>query len=147
MAQTFVFDAEEAFVAKVRELRTQGITSADMDLYMPSPPHGLEEVLAEKESPLRFFALGGATSGFVVGLCFTIFTALWWPLITGGKPIVSLPPYLLIGYILTILFGAVVTFGGFLLLARLPSISRMTDPQERFTNQFVIVLRGREDQP
>ena len=144
MAQRFAFDAEEDFVAKVRALKEQGVPSAAMDLYMPYPAHGIEQILQEKESPIRFFALGGATSGFVAGLVFTIFTVLWWPLITGGKPIVSLPPFLLIGYILTILFGAVITFVGFLLLARLPSVSRLADPEERFTNQFVIVLREPE---
>jgi hypothetical protein len=43
-----------------------------------------------------------------------------WPLITGGKPIVSLPPFVIIAFELTILFGALSTVLGLLITARLP---------------------------
>lgn len=141
MSQRFSFEQEQDFMDKLRELLHSGTDPKRIELHMPYPPHGIEELMGEKESWVRFFSLGGAVTGFLTGLGFASFTALWWPLITGGKPILSLPPYLLIGYILTILFGALATFGGFLLLARMPSVKRMTGP-EQFGNEFVIEVEG-----
>ena len=40
---------------------------------------------------------------------------------TGGRPIITFPPYLIITYELTILFGIVFTVIGFFVSARLPN--------------------------
>jgi molybdopterin-containing oxidoreductase family membrane subunit len=45
-----------------------------------------------------------------------------WPLITGGKAIVSLPPFVVIAFELTILCAALMTVAGFLLSSRLPRL-------------------------
>ena len=39
----------------------------------------------------------------------TIWMSYDWPLIVGGKPIASIPPYVVIGFELTILMGALST--------------------------------------
>jgi hypothetical protein len=88
---------------------------------------------------VRFFALAGAGAGTVTGFAFTILTMTSWPLIVGGKPIVSLPPFLIIAFALTILFGSLSTFLGFLFLARLPSI-RTIRSGEDYGNAFVIIV-------
>jgi hypothetical protein len=43
-----------------------------------------------------------------------------WPLVTGGKPIVSIPAFVVIAFELTILFGALSTVVGLFISARLP---------------------------
>jgi molybdopterin-containing oxidoreductase family membrane subunit len=45
-----------------------------------------------------------------------------WPIITGGKAIVSLPPFVVIAFELTILFAALMTVAGFLLSSGLPRL-------------------------
>jgi Protein of unknown function (DUF3341) len=105
----------------------------------------VEAILAQKPSRLRFFALFGGLSGFCGGLALTIGTVLSWPIMTGGKPIISLPPFLIIAYLLTILLGSLGAFAGFLLLARLPSAQGLPCPEQEWGNQFVIVCRAGED--
>ncbi|MGZ8432659.1 MAG: quinol:electron acceptor oxidoreductase subunit ActD, partial [Candidatus Deferrimicrobiaceae bacterium] len=72
-----------------------------------------------------------------------ILTTLSWPLIVGGKPIVSVPPFLIIAFALTILFGALSTFAGFLLLSRLPSLQGIRS-EEEYGNAFVILVEDGE---
>jgi len=60
--------------------------------------------------------------GAAIGFGLTIATSLSYPLIVGGKPIISLPPFLIIVFELTILFGGLLTLGGMLLNARLPRV-------------------------
>ncbi|MBI4544554.1 MAG: DUF3341 domain-containing protein, partial [Gemmatimonadetes bacterium] len=66
------------------------------------------------------FTLVGGLTGAATGFALPIFTSLDWPLITGGKPIISLPPFVIIAFELTILFGALSTVLGLLINARLP---------------------------
>ena len=65
-----------------------------------------------RKSPVRFYTLAGGLLGCVLGLWFTIWTVQSWPLLTGGKPIVSLPPFLVIAFELTILIGGLFTVAG-----------------------------------
>lgn len=144
MNEPMVFTEKEAFLAKLRELKVDGRTWKDMRIHLPFEVPEVEEILEVSPGGMRFFAVSGGLAGFLGGLTFTIYTALSWPLITGGKPIVSIPPFLLIAYILTILVGALVSFGGFLLLARLPNLKDIAAPEE-FGNLFVIILEDREE--
>lgn len=140
MAQTFLFDDQETFLARLRELRAQGKTAGDLRLYLPWAVTEVEEILDLSPGGVRFFAVLGGLSGFLSGLALTIYSVTSWPIIVGGKPIVSMPPFLLISYILTILFGGLLTFAGFIILARLPSPAQIRQPED-FGNRFAIVVR------
>jgi hypothetical protein len=97
----------------------------------------VERLLHPEPSRLKFFTLIGAVAGLISGFALTIGTALDWPLITGGKPIVSLPPYIIIAFELTILFGGVLTFVGFLILSRMPDLKAIVSGEEP-GNDFII---------
>jgi molybdopterin-containing oxidoreductase family membrane subunit len=99
----------------------------------------VDEILPQPRSRVRFFALAGAGAGTVTGFAFTILTMLSWPLIVGGKPIVSIPPFIIIAFALTILFGSLSTFLGFLILSRLPSIRTLRSGED-YGNAFVILI-------
>lgn len=145
MGLEFRFDSEHEFMDKLRELTVQsGLTHEDVTTFTPYPVHGLEEVLGEPASGVKFFTLTGGVSGFLTGLIFTIYTVSVWPLTTGGKPLISLPPFILIAYVLTILFGSLASLVGFLLLARLPDV-RQVLPAEEYGNQFVIVVKKEKE--
>ncbi|MGD8277407.1 MAG: DUF3341 domain-containing protein, partial [Gemmatimonadota bacterium] len=62
----------------------------------------------------------GGLTGAAAGFALPTWTSLDWPLITGGKPIISLPAWVIIGFELTVLFGALSTVLGLFILARLP---------------------------
>ncbi len=131
------------FLAKLKELIEGGVPRRDISLFTPYPVHEAEHLIKEPPSKLKYFTFLGAISGLFTGFAFTIYTALSWPLITGGKPFVSIPAYVIIAFELTILFGALASFAGFLLLSRLPSIKRITSPVEH-GNNFVIKVNVSE---
>ena len=72
-------------------------------------------------------------------MAFTIYTVLSWPLMVGGKPIVSIPAFVIIAFELTILFGALATLTGFLILAGLPSPKGIAGPED-YGNRFVLLV-------
>jgi hypothetical protein len=139
MKKQWAFDDKEPFVGKLRELLKSGVKSDQVRIITPFHVHEAEHLLHEKPSPLKFFTLTGALLGGLTGFAFTIGTVLHWPLITSGKPLISIPPFIIIAFELTILFGALASFLGFLILGRFPSLQNITTPEE-FANQFVIIV-------
>jgi len=99
----------------------------------PVPHHAIDEALAKPPSPVRVFTLIGCILGAITGLALTVGASLHYPLITGGKPIVSIPPFLIIVFELTILFGGLLTLAGMLLHARLPRVHILPAYDPRFS--------------
>jgi len=64
-------------------------------------------------------------TGAATGFAFTTWTSMDWPLVTGGKPIFSIPAYVVIAFELAILFGALSTVIGLFINAGLPNLRRM----------------------
>jgi hypothetical protein len=135
----YSYPSKAEFLNKLKELIEEGVSRKSISVFTPYPVHEAEELVKEPPSKLKYFTFLGAISGFIAGFAFTIYTALNWPLITGGKPFVSIPAYVIIAFELTILFGALASFAGFLLLAKLPSIKGITAPVE-YGNDFVIIV-------
>ena len=104
--------------------------------YSPAPDHALDQALHVSVSPVRTFVLVGGLLGCVLGFAFPIYTVLDWPMITGGKPLISIPPFVVIAFELTILLGAVGGMIGFLVLSGLPRLFGRPAPDPRFTNDM-----------
>jgi len=143
MKNQFVFEEKQQFLQQLEKLVKEGVSPEAITLYTPYPLHEAEEILQIKTSPLRYFTLIGALSGLLFGLFLTIWTSLDWPLIRGGKPILAFPPFIILAFELTVLFGGVISFIGYLLLAKLPSVKRIVQPEE-YGNQFVIHLQNED---
>ena len=112
----------------------------------PVPLHGVDEALGARPSPIRRFTLVGGLLGLLVGWALTIGSVEHYPLIVGGKPIVSLTPFGVIVYICTILFGALFTAAGMMFNARLPRIQVGRGYDSRFTgNRFGLQVICGED--
>jgi len=97
----------DAAVDAIRALRAKGYRN--LTVYTPTPNHEIEEALEHRVSPVRLFTLIGGLTGCTAGFAMTIWMSYDWPLIVGGKPIASIPPYVVIGFELTILMGALST--------------------------------------
>lgn len=115
-----IFAHLDSFTRAIQELRHSGYT--DLIALSPVPRHEIEQLLEEKKSPVRLFALFGGIFGGITALILTIGTSLHYPLMTGGKPIISIPPFLVIVFELVILFGALATILGMLINIQLPRI-------------------------
>ncbi len=139
MSQQFQFSDKHDFLTKLEQLIGSGVAPQKISVVMPYHVHEVDELLKLPPSKLRFFALIGAITGTITGFAFTIFTALHYKLITSGKPHVSIPPFIIIAFALTILFGSLISFAGFLILSKLPSPKSIAAPED-YGNQFVIVV-------
>src|SRR3989441_6742954 len=107
-----VFGHVDATVEAIAQLRGAGHT--DFTVYSPIPRHEIEDALEQPVSPVRMFTLIGGIAGCAIGAWITLYMSYDWPLVLGGKPIGSIPPYVVIMFEMTILFGALSTLLGIL---------------------------------
>jgi len=128
-----VFAHVDTTVDAIERLKAGGYRL--LTVYTPVPvPEVLDAV--DRERPLsrvRLFTLVGALSGTSLGFFLTIYSALRFGQVTGGKPIVSIPPYVVIAFELTILLGGLATLLGMLLLGRIPRLMPSATYDPRFT--------------
>ena len=141
MSEKFSFKNKTEFIKKLTELVKNGVSAKNINVLSPYHIHEVDEILEPPLSKLKFFTLFGALSGLITGFAFTIGASLDWPLMSGGKPIVSIPAFLIIAFELTILFGAIISFIGFLILSRLPGVTQIINPEES-GNEFVILIES-----
>lgn len=127
-----VFPAMDSLLHGIHELKKAG--HENFLVYAPVPHHDIEHALQRPKSPVRVFTLVGALTGFCTGWALTIGSAMHYPLMVGGKPIISIPPFGVLAYILTILFGALATMIGFLINARLPQLRLAAVYDERLSS-------------
>ena len=97
----------DAAADAIRALRARGIR--DMVVYSAAPNHEIEEALEHRVSPVRLITLIGGLTGCAAGFGMTLWMSHDWPVVVGGKPIGSIPPYVVIAFELTILLGALST--------------------------------------
>lgn len=137
MAQTTVlgvFQHVDTAVDAIQTLRRRGF--ARIATYSPVPLPELEEALTGyglPRSPVRLFTLVGGLTGTLSGFGLAIWSSLKWNLITGGKPVVSIPPFVIIAFELTILLGGLCTLLGLFVTARLPGLGFSPRYDPRFT--------------
>src|SRR5688572_21683957 len=114
------YDYLDSTVDAIKALREDGFE--EITAFSPYPEHDIEKALGYGASPVRIFTFFGGLTGAATGFAFTVFTAMDWPLVTGGKPIVSIPTYVIIAFELTILFGVLATVIGVLWNMRIPNL-------------------------
>lgn len=121
-----VFSDGTTAAQAITRLRDDGL--GGVTAYGPAPNHDIEAALDDPVSPVRTFTLVGALLGCASGFALPIATVYDWPLITGGKALYSIPPFVVIAFELTILFGALAGMLGFLTLSRLPRLPGLSRP-------------------
>ncbi len=113
-----VFDFPGPVADAAKRLRHRGFT--DLEIYAPGAFPELDDALDEKPSRVRIYTLIGGLLGVTTGYSLAIWMSLDWPIVVGGKPFASVAPYTVIGFELTILFGALATLLGLLVVGKLP---------------------------
>lgn len=117
-------------VGKLKEAGYEG----DMRVFSPFPDHEIEHAVDLPESPVRFFTLFGGLLGATCGVGFTVLTSSAWPIAVSAKPIVSMIPYMVIVFELTVLFGALSTFLGLIINSLIRNRTPVRLYDERFSD-------------
>ncbi len=138
------FDYLDSTVESIKALRKNGFD--EITAFAPFAEHKLEQALGYGPSPVRLFTLVGGLTGAATGFAFTIFTAMDWPLVTGGKPILSIPAYVVIAFEMTILFGVLATVIGVFWNMRIPDLktSVVYDPAVT-ARRFAVYVTAPDD--
>ncbi|MBX6341724.1 MAG: DUF3341 domain-containing protein [Thermomicrobiaceae bacterium] len=135
----------DSAVKAVDGLAEIGIGRRDFEVLSNAPfPEGAfgEEHTMHR---LGLFPLIGAACGFSVGLLITGGTQIAYPLMTGGKPLFSIPPMIIIMYEGTMLAAVIFTVIGVLFESRLPRIGRsLYDP--RISDGYIGIVAHATDE-
>lgn len=127
----FVDDAAEA----VRALRQAG--HHNLSVISPVPHHEIEQALDQGPSLVRWLTFVGGVLGFTGGLSLCIYSVLSYPLVVGGKELVSLPPFMIPAYESMILLGGLTNLLGMLALGRLPQVKLRAPYDPRFSEDRI----------
>ena len=123
----------DAAAHAIRSLKDMGYR--DLTVYTPVPNHEISDAVGHRVSPVRLWTLIGGLTGCVSGFAMTLWMSYDYPIVVGGKPLGSIPPYIVIAFELTILFGALSTVAGLIFHAWRTHRRAAYDP--KFTNDHI----------
>ena len=141
-----IYTYVDVLVDAIKKLRAEGFEN--LRVFSPVPNHEIEDALdtGKEPSKVKYFTFCGAILGALVVVCFTVLTSLDWPIVTSAKPIVSIPPYMIIIFECMILIGGLSTFLGLLINSRLRKDTPPELYDERFSdNKFGILVNCNSD--
>lgn len=115
-----VYAQLDALVRGISALREEG--DREFQVFSPVPHHDIQHAIGGKPSPVRVYTLAGGLLGLAIGWGITIIPLGNFGLHVGGKPLLSIPPFAVVAYIATILFGALATLVGMIIHTRLPQV-------------------------
>ncbi len=125
-------------------LQQADVSQDDYDFLTDAPyPEGAFGEREERHH-LFWFPFVGALVGLTAGILMTSMTQLAYPLVQGGKPILSLPPMAVITYESTMLSAIIFTIIGIIFESRLPR-PKMGLYDTRITEGYIGVLVNVEE--
>ena len=129
----------------VRSLRQAG--HQDLSVFSPVPHHEIEHALDQGPSLVRWVTFGGGLLGFIGGMSLCVYSVLSYPIVTGGKELISLPAFMIPTYESMILLGGISNLLGMLALGRLPHLKSKAPYDPRFSEDRIgiwVPCRGEE---
>jgi hypothetical protein len=119
------FDAASVSIREVRDGHFPALKMDDVTIKSPIEHPDVEELLGHRPAPIRKYTFVGSLLGGLLGFLFLASSqANFYAQHKGGKPIIPIPPDLVLTYELLILGGVYVTVLGFLICAGLPARMR-----------------------
>ncbi|HXV37444.1 MAG TPA: DUF3341 domain-containing protein [Myxococcota bacterium] len=138
-----IFELPGQAAAAVRQLRGRGYE--DIETFAPAPFPEVDDAVHPKPSRVRLMTLIGGLAGVTTGYAMTIWMSNNWKIMLGGKPFASIPPYTIIAFELTILFGGLMTVIGLFVFGKLARFKLDPAYSPRFSAEdFGVVIRCRD---
>lgn len=119
----------------VESLRQMG--HKNIAIISPVPHHEIEHAMEQGTSLVRWITFIGGFLGATGGMALCIYSVTSYPLVTGGKELVSIPPFIIPTYESMILLGGLANLIGMLALARLPHIKLKAPYDPRFSEDRI----------
>lgn len=139
------YDTPDQLIRAANKVREAGFEK--WDTYSPFPVHGIDAAMGIKMTVLPWFTLIAGLTGLA-----TAITMQWWmnaydyPWLVSGKPTWSIPANVPIMFELTVLFSAITTLVGMLMLNGLPHPSHALDQVKRFArvtdDKFFLLIQA-----
>jgi hypothetical protein len=121
----------DGVMTAARGLRDAGFRN--WDVHSPFPIHGIDAAMGIRPTRLPWMALIGGITGLFAGLLLAWWTnAVDYTFLISGKPRFSLPANIPVIFETTVLFAALATVFGMLLLNRLPTLYNPLLNAQRF---------------
>jgi hypothetical protein len=119
--------------------------------FFPFPSEKIMEAVdharAWGRSPVRYWQLFGGITGVLTAIAITFGTSWEWNLIAGGRPVISVPPYIIIMFELLILIGGLSGLTGFFVHNRMPVFDPFPGYRSRFSeDKFGLVVQCDESE-
>jgi len=121
----------------IEEVREKGQTPT---VISPCPRHEIDHALGHPFTPVPWVSLCFGALGTLIGYSFTAWTASDWVLPVGGKPILAIPAFTILGFELTILMAAVHTLLAVILFG---IIGTLMNPLPEGVKRYVRFQRDR----
>ena len=151
------FTSSDALVSAAERVHQEGYTR--IDALTPMPVHGLAEAMGYDDRRIQKFILCGGLAGTLFGLGLQLHVNLigWnlnlggvylsgYPLNIGGRPLVSLPSFIVPAFETTILFAAITAVVGTLALCGFPQPYHPVFNVDRFSmassDKFFLVIES-----
>lgn len=119
----------------VQALRQSG--HRNIAVISPVPHHEIEHAMEQGPSLVRWVTFIGGVLGATGGMALCIYSVISYPLVTGGKELVSIPPFIIPTYESMILVGGLANLIGMLALGRLPHIKMKAPYDPRFSEDRI----------
>ena len=142
-----VFSSDEECAHAIEKLHHASIRG--FHTFAPFPSEHMAEAVDEVRewgrSPVRKFVLAGGITGAITALVMTVGTSWEWNLNTGGRPIASITPYIIIIFEMMILFGVLGAVTSFFFTSGLPAFDLASGYRTRFgADRFGLVVKVAE---
>jgi hypothetical protein len=142
------FATPERLADAARAARAAG--AEDLDAFTPFPVDAVADALGFDDRRIPKLGLIGGVVGLIGAYAMQVATNLDYPLNIGGRPLLALQAFALIGFELTVLFSVLFMVAGFFILNRLPRYHQplfWVDRFERATRDgfFLFVATPDED--
>lgn len=139
------FDTPEKLLEAAKAMR--GADCGELDAFSPFPVEGLAEALDFHTSAVQIATLIGGMLGAATGFLMQVYTNLDFKLWIGGRPLVSVPAFMLITFELMVLGAVLACIGTMLIGNRLPRLNHPVFEAEEFNlgrpdRFFLAVLAG-----
>ena len=133
-----VYEDEELLISALRKIRDEKIEISEV--FTPYPIHEVFKIMKRK-TRLPYATFLFSALGAILTYLFLYWASVRsYPLIFGGKPLHSVPSFILISFVMMIFFGVLLSVIAFLIRSKLYPGKKVKIHDPRITDNVFVIL-------